>query len=258
MTYKIATWNVNSLRVRLQHVQTWLADIKPDVLALQEIKMPTEDFPYDAFEEMGYKSVVSGQRTYNGVAVISRAEALDVQTDFPDLHDPQRRVLAVTIKDVRIVNLYVPNGESVGSEKYQYKLNWLDKLDNFLKSQLKKHPNMVVLGDFNIAPDDIDVHDPVLWRDSVLFSTPERQAFQKMLAIGFKDCFRELAPEDKSFSWWDYRMNAFRRNLGLRIDHVLASNTLFVTCKNCQIDKTPRKWERPSDHVPVMAEFQLA
>lgn len=257
MTFKIATWNVNSLRVRLLHVQTWLADVKPDVLALQEIKMPTEDFPHDAFAEMGYKSVVSGQRTYNGVAVISKTNALDVQTDLPELHDPQRRVLAATIKNVRIIDLYVPNGESVGSDKYQYKLNWLDKLDSYLKSQLKIYPNMVVLGDFNIAPEDIDVHDPVLWQNSVLFSKPERQAFQTMLAIGFKDCFRELSPEDESFSWWDYRMNAFRRNLGLRIDHILASNAMFAHCKRCQIDKAPRKWERPSDHAPVIAEFKL-
>lgn len=257
MTFKIATWNVNSLRVRLPHVLAWLVDVKPDVLALQEIKMPSEDFPHQAFNDMGYKAVVSGQRTYNGVALISRLDAADIITDIPDLDDPQRRVLAATIHDIRIIDLYVPNGESVGSEKYKYKLNWLKKLDLFLQLQLKKYKKIVVLGDFNIAPDNIDVHDPSAWENSVLFSKPERDAFQKMLALGFKDCFRELLPNEKSYSWWDYRMNAFRRNMGLRIDHVLASDELFVVCKSCRIDKAPRKLERPSDHAPVLAEFRL-
>lgn len=257
MTFKIATWNVNSLRVRLPHVLQWLADAKPDVLALQELKMPTEDFPYDAFTAAGYHAVASGQRTYNGVAVISKSESTDIITDIPGLEDPQRRMLAVTIKNIRIVDLYVPNGESVESEKYKYKLNWLDKVDAFLRTQLKKHPEMVVLGDFNIAPANIDVHDPAAWENSVLFSKPEREAFQKMLDVGFKDCFRELAPDDQSYSWWDYRMNAFRRNIGLRIDHILASTSLFAGCKSCHIDKAPRKWERPSDHAPVIAEFKL-
>lgn len=258
MTFKIATWNVNSLRVRLPHVQTWMADVKPDVLALQEIKMPTDDFPHEAFAEMGYHAAVSGQRTYNGVAILSKIPAKDIVTDIPHLDDPQRRILAVTINNVRIIDLYVPNGESVDSEKYKYKLHWLDKMDAYLKSQLKNHPKLVVLGDFNIAPDNIDVHDPKAWENSVLFSKPEREAFQKMLHVGLKDCFRELAPEDASYSWWDYRMNAFRRNLGLRIDHVLASEKLFAVCKSCHIDKAPRKWERPSDHAPVIAEFKLS
>lgn len=257
MTFKIATWNVNSLRVRLPHVQAWMADAKPDVLALQEIKMQTEDFPHEAFAEMGYKAVVSGQRTYNGVAVISKTEAEDLITDIPGLDDPQRRVLGVTVKGVRIFNLYIPNGESVGSEKYKYKLNWLEKLDSLLKGQLKKFPNMVILGDFNIAPEDIDVYDPKAWEGSVLFSKLEREAFQQMLNIGFHDCFRELAPDEQSFSWWDYRMHAFRRKMGLRIDHILASDKLFPACKKCHIDPAPRKWERPSDHAPVMAEFKL-
>lgn len=257
MTFKIATWNVNSLRVRLPHVQTWLTDVKPDVLVLQEIKMPSEDFPHDAFHEMGYKAIVSGQRTYNGVAILSRAEASDAVTDIPTLQDPQRRVLGATIDGVRIINLYVPNGESVTSEKYKYKLHWLENLDLFLKDQLNSHQKMVILGDFNIAPQEIDVHDPKAWENSVLFSKPERQAFQDMLKVGFKDCFRELSPDDKSYSWWDYRLNAFRRNLGLRIDHILASNAMFTECKRCYIDKAPRQWERPSDHAPVIAEFAL-
>ncbi|HTM64181.1 MAG TPA: exodeoxyribonuclease III [Gammaproteobacteria bacterium] len=257
MTFKIATWNVNSLRVRLPHVLQWLTDVKPDVLALQELKMPTEDFPHDAFTDAGYHAAVSGQRTYNGVAVISKSESKDIITDIPGLDDPQRRILAVTVKNIRIVDLYVPNGESVESDKYKYKLTWINKVDAFLRAQLKKHPEMVVLGDFNIAPANIDVYNPADWENSVLFSKPEREAFQKMLDAGFKDCFRELSPEDQSYSWWDYRMNAFRRNMGLRIDHILASKSLFAGCKNCHIDKEPRKWERPSDHAPVIAEFKF-
>ncbi len=255
--FKIATWNVNSLRVRLPHVQTWMRDVKPDVLVLQEIKMPSEDFPHEEFTEMGYRCVVSGQRTYNGVAILSRYEVQDVVTDIPDLDDPQRRILCATINGIRILDLYVPNGESVDSDKYKYKLAWLDKVDAYLKSELKQHTSMVVLGDFNIAPENIDTHDPKAWENSVLFSQPERQAFQKMLHIGFKDCFRQLAPTDQAYSWWDYRMNAFRRNIGMRIDHILASDALFAKCKSCHIDKAPRKWERPSDHAPVIAEFNL-
>lgn len=217
--------------------------------------MPTEDFPYEAFTEMGYQAVVSGQRTYNGVAILSRTVVNDVVMDLPGFDDPQRRLLAVTMGDIRIFNMYIPNGESVSSDKYQYKLQWLQKLDDYLKVELKKHPKMLLLGDFNIAPDDIDVHDPVEWQDSVLCSKPERKAFQDMLTMGFKDCYRELSPNEQEFSWWDYRMNAFRRKRGLRIDHILASNVLFPSCRRCYIDKAPRKWERPSDHAPVLAEF---
>lgn len=257
MTLKIATWNVNSLRVRLPHIQTWIADVEPDIMVLQEIKMPNEDFPHEAFAEIGYKAAVSGQRTYNGVATISKLDMKDVVTDMPDFQDPQRRLLAVTVNDIRVFNLYVPNGESTSSEKYQYKLSWLKQLDDYLKIELKKFPKTVLLGDFNIAPDNIDVHDPSVWQDSVLFSKNEREAFQSLLDIGFKDCFRQLAPKDQSYSWWDYRMNAFRRNLGLRIDHILASNDMFASCTRCYIDKAPRKWERPSDHAPVIAEFNI-
>lgn len=256
MTFKIATWNVNSLRVRLPHVQTWLADVKPDVLVLQEIKMPTEDFPVQVFNDMGYQAVVSGQKTYNGVAILSRTPLTDVVTDLPELEDHQRRVLFATLGDLRIVNLYIPNGESITSEKYKYKLNWLTKLDTYLGMQLKQYPKMLILGDFNIAPQNIDVHDPKAWENCVLFSEPERAAFQAMLNLGFKDCFRELSPTDQSFSWWDYRLNAFRRNLGLRIDHILASQAFFADCERCYIDKAPRQWERPSDHAPVVAEFK--
>jgi len=254
-SFKIATWNVNSLRVRLPHVLSWLKSAKPEVLALQELKMPDEDFPYDEIREAGYEAAVSGQRTYNGVAILSRQPAHDKLTDLPGLDDHQRRVMCVTIGDIRILNLYVPNGESVESDKYQYKLNWLKKLDAYVKQELKKHPKMIILGDFNIAPDEIDVHDPKHWDGHVLFSAPERKALKELLQIGFHDCFRELSPTDKSYSWWDYRMNAFKRNMGLRIDHILASTTLMQNCKACHIDKIPRTLERPSDHTPVIAEF---
>ena len=208
--------------------------------------------------EAGYHVSYSGQRTYNGVAILSRKEISHVITSIPTLDDPQRRVLCATVDDIRILDIYVPNGESVTSDKYQYKLHWLKNLDVFLQNELKKNPRMIVLGDFNIAPENIDVHDPSLWQGQVLFSQPERKAFQTMLNVGFHDCFRELSPNEKAFSWWDYRMNAFKRNMGLRIDHILASNALASDCKHCVIDKSPRTWERPSDHAPVVAEFDFA
>ncbi len=254
-TIKIATWNVNSLRVRLPHVLAWLSDAKPDVLALQEIKMQDADFPFEAVQEAGYHAVVSGQRTYNGVAILSKTKAASVLVDIPGLDDPQRRVLCAEVGDICVLNLYVPNGESVESDKYKYKLNWLHKLDLFLKQDLKKHHRLVVLGDFNIAPDEIDVHDPAQWDGHVLFSPLERKAFKEMLAAGLVDCFRQKHPDEKAYSWWDYRMNAFKRNLGMRIDHILASHALAADCTHCYIDKIPRSWERPSDHVPVVAEF---
>lgn len=256
-TFKIATWNVNSLRVRLPHVQAWLADVKPDVLALQEIKMLEADFPYDAIQEAGYHAVVSGQKTYNGVAILSKIKPMHPIVDIPGLDDPQRRVMCAEIGDVCVLNLYVPNGESVGSDKYQYKLKWLQHLDQFLKKDLKKHKRLIVLGDFNIAPHNIDVHDPKQWEGQVLFSQPERKAFQDMLDVGFIDCFRQQHPEAQEYSWWDYRMNAFKRKLGLRIDHILASQAMAENCTECYIDKSPRTWERPSDHAPVVATFSI-
>jgi exodeoxyribonuclease-3 len=255
--YKIATWNVNSLRVRLPRVLTWLQDHQPDVLALQETKIPDADFPVEAINEAGYQVTYSGQRTYNGVAILSRHPATDIITDLLEFEDPQRRVLAVLIDDIRILNLYIPNGQIVGSEKYQYKLNWLHKLDLFLKQELQKHPKIIVLGDFNIAPDDRDVHDPKRWHGKIMCSEPERNAFQDMLKVGFKDCFRELNPAEISFSWWDYRTYGFSQNLGLRIDHVLASHALMSHCKKSYIDTALRKEERPSDHAPVVTEFEI-
>lgn len=254
---KVATWNVNSLKVRLEHVKEWLANESPDVLVLQEIKQVTDQFPSDAIAESGYRSIASGQKTYNGVAVLARDEIQDAVTDFPGFEDPQRRILAVTVDGVRVINLYVPNGSSVDSDKYRYKLSWLEALHGFLEAQLAQHERVVVLGDFNIAPADIDVYDPEKWGEDVLCSPPERAALQAVEALGFVDVFRQLAPEEKLFSWWDYRAAGFRRNAGLRIDLILASQALAASCSKSYIDREPRGWERPSDHTPVVAVFDL-
>jgi exodeoxyribonuclease-3 len=254
---KIATWNVNSLNVRKPHVLEWLSSAKPDVLALQEIKQVTEAFDTDSFAAAGYKAVASGQKTYNGVAVISRNNVTDVVTEFPGFDDPQRRVLASTIDGVRVVNLYVPNGNSVGSEKYEYKLGWLAALKSFLAAELKSSEKLVVLGDFNIAPEDRDVYDPEKWGEDVLCSPPERAALQELIDLGLTDVFRQFDQPEKAFSWWDYRAAGFRRNAGLRIDLILASNALASVCQASYIDREPRTWERPSDHTPVIAEFSI-
>jgi len=253
MPVKIATWNVNSLRVRLPHVLEWLASNKPDILALQETKMIDEDFPAAEIKQAGYEVIFSGQKTYNGMAILSRVAAQNVITSLPGLDDPQKRVIAATIDDIRVLNLYVPNGESVTSDKYQYKLNWLNKLIAFLQAEMREHKKLVILGDFNIAPEDRDVYDPAAWEGKVLFSEPERNAFQQLLALGFKDSFRLSDQPEKSYTWWDYRMNAFKRNLGLRIDHILVSDALVTSNLRCEIDKFPRAMERPSDHTPVIA-----
>ena len=252
---KIATWNVNSLGVRLPHLLDWLASEQPDIVALQETKTVDEKFPVGAIEAAGYRAACSGQKTYNGVALLSRMPVTDVITDLPDLADPQRRILAATIGDVRVLNLYVPNGQSVDSDKYAYKLDWLDKVTAYIKQQLAGYPNFVVLGDFNIAPEERDVHDPQAWEGQVLFSAPERAAFRRLLDTGLCDTFRLFEQDAKLFSWWDYRMLAFRRNHGLRIDHILASPALCKACSACRIDKPTRALERPSDHAPVVAEF---
>jgi exodeoxyribonuclease-3 len=252
---KIATWNVNSLNVRLPHVLEWLSANKPDVLVLQEIKQVTEAFPADALAEIGYLSIASGQKTYNGVAVISKEAPVDPVTDFPGFEDPQRRVLAVTVNGVRVVNLYVPNGQAVGSEKYDYKLGWLSALRGFLDRELSQHNNLVVLGDFNIAPADQDVHDPEKWGEDILCSPAERSALATLIDLGLTDVFRTFNQPEKSFSWWDYRAAGFRRNAGLRIDLILTSKSMTQRCNKSYIDKEPRAWERPSDHTPVVAEF---
>lgn len=252
---KIATWNVNSMKVRLPHVLEWLAANGPDVLVLQEIKQLTEAFPAADLREAGYESLANGQKTYNGVAVISRSTPEDPVLELPDLDDPQRRVLATTIDGVRVVNLYVPNGQAVGSEKYEYKLGWLDALRRQVAAELAEHADCILLGDFNIAPDDRDVHDPAAWEGKVLCSEPERDALGRLLELGFADAFRNFDQEEKSFSWWDYRAAALRRNMGLRIDLILATSGLIDRCTACRIDVEPRRLERPSDHTPVIAEF---
>jgi exodeoxyribonuclease-3 len=252
---KIATWNVNSLKIRLQQVLDWLASESPDVFALQETKTKDEDFPADVFRDRGYEVSFSGQPTYNGVALISRSPITDVVTDIDGLGDPQRRVLAATVEGVRIWNLYVPNGQSVESDKYRYKLGWLAALKAQIAGELGRHDRCVLLGDFNIAPEDRDVHDPEAWRGQVLCSEPERAALRGLLDLGLSDVFRNFEQEEKSYSWWDYRQMAFRRKMGLRIDLILASRALSSKCTECRIDKLPRKHERPSDHAPVVAAF---
>ncbi|HRD50724.1 MAG: exodeoxyribonuclease III [Candidatus Competibacter sp.] len=254
---KIATWNVNSLKVRLPQVLDWLRERQPDLLALQETKLTDPDFPTLDIANIGYQAVFSGQKTYNGVAILSRLPAGELVTDLPGMDDPQRRVLGATVGGVRVINLYVPNGQAVGSDKYAYKLAWLEALTGWLRDERARHSQLIVLGDFNIVPEDRDVHDPVAWAGQVLCSAAERAAFQRLLALGLKDTFRLFPQEEGSFSWWDYRAAAFRRNLGLRIDHILASSALAAICTACQVDKAPRHLERPSDHAPVIAEFNL-
>jgi exodeoxyribonuclease-3 len=254
---KIATWNVNSLKVRLAHVLQWLQDKQPDILCLQELKLTNENFPSAAINDAGYQVAFSGQKTYNGVAILSREMLTDIVVDLPNYDDPQRRVLAVTINNIRVLNLYMPNGSSVDSDKYVYKLAWLESLHSFVQAQLEQYENLVVLGDFNIAPEDRDVYDPKAWEGQVLCSKPERTALQKIMELGLVDTFR-LFHQDQQFSWWDYRQAAFRRNMGLRIDHILASTALAKKCVNVEIDKVPRKWEQPSDHAPVIAEFNFS
>jgi exodeoxyribonuclease-3 len=253
----IATWNVNSLRVRLPHLRDWLAANPVDVIALQETKLDDPNFPRDEIEALGLRVAFSGQRTYNGVALLARNELADVVAGIPGFPDEQKRVLAATIGGVRVIDLYVPNGQAVGSDKYQYKLRWLAALRDYVAAELGRHPRLIVLGDYNIAPEDRDVHDPKAWEGSVHVSEPERAALRALLETGIEDCFRRFEQPEKSYSWWDYRMMAFRRNAGLRIDLILASSALAQKCGACHIDKAPRKLERPSDHAPVVARFDI-
>ncbi|MEY2855477.1 MAG: hypothetical protein RL030_2609 [Pseudomonadota bacterium] len=254
---RVASWNVNSLRVRLPQLTDWLSATPVDVLGLQETKLTDDGFPHDALRELGYQARASGQKTYNGVALLSRQPLEDVVLDFPDLEDPQRRLIAATSGGVRYVNVYVPNGQAVGSDKYDYKLRWLAALRRFLATELARHERLVVMGDFNIAPEDRDVHDPELWRGQVLCSEPEREAFQSLLALGLVDTFRQFDQPPGLFSWWDYRQGGFRRNNGLRIDLLLASRAQATDCRESRIDKEPRRAERPSDHAPAVAGFAV-
>ena len=254
---RIATWNVNSLRVRLPQLLEWLAASAPDVVALQETKLSDDAFPAGELRAAGYHCVYSGQKTYNGVATLARTELHEALRDIPGYDDPQRRVLAASVAGVRVINLYVPNGQSVDSDKYHYKLGWLRALRNWLRQELAAHAQLVVLGDFNIAPEDRDVHDPAAWAGSVQVSPEERAALQATLQLGLVDVFREFEQPPQSFSWWDYRAGAFRRNHGLRIDLVLAATSLAGRCMGCDIDREPRRAERASDHTPVVATFDI-
>lgn len=255
---KIGTWNVNSLRVRLPQLQQWLADSPVDVLGLQELKLEDKDFPAAALAEAGWQAVWSGQKTYNGVALLARQPLSDVSMGIPGFDDPQRRVIAATVGGVRVICVYVPNGQSLDSEKYPYKLGWLARLRDYVAAELAAHPRLALVGDFNIAPDDRDVHDPAKWAGQVLVSPAERAAYQELLALGLEDVFRRFEQPEATFSWWDYRMGGFRRNHGLRIDLVLASAVLAADCTAAHVEREPRTWERPSDHAPVVAAFKPA
>ena len=254
---KIATWNVNSLKVRLHHVLRWLEENEPDILGLQETKMTDDVFPAEEIRAAGYEVVFAGQKTYNGVAVLAKAEIADAVTDFPNFEDEQRRVMAVTVNGVRIINLYVPNGQALDSPKFEYKRGWIAALHNYLKDQLAEHDKLVMMGDFNITADDADVHDPDAWRDEIHCSTIEREWLQGLKDLGVTDTFRQFEQEEKSFSWWDYRGGAFWKNKGLRIDYVFASDAMSQNCSECRIDKRERRFKQPSDHAPVIATFEV-
>ncbi|MBS7457058.1 exodeoxyribonuclease III [Coralloluteibacterium stylophorae] len=248
---KIATWNVNSLNVRMPHLKQWLVEAQPDVVGLQETKLDDPRFPDADIAALGYRSVFCGQKTYNGVALLSRVPAGECVVAIPGFEDEQKRVIAATIDGVRVVNLYVVNGKAVGDPKYDYKLRWLAAVRDWLAEEIRAHPELVVLGDFNIAPDDRDVHDPAAWHGKILCSTPERDALRALLDLGLHDSFRLHQQEAGHFSWWDYRLGGLRRNLGLRIDLVLVSEALRARCAAAGIDREPRTWERPSDHAPA-------
>lgn len=251
---KIVTWNVNSLRVRLPHLEAVIQTHAPDVICLQEIKVEDALFPREAIDALGYHAIYSGQKSYNGVATLTRLPQTDIVRDFPT-PDAEKRLLASTIDGVRVINIYVPNGQSPESEKYTYKLGWLAELKRYLAKELEQHPQLIVLGDFNIAPADIDVHDPMAWAGHVLCTDSERDSLKEIMALGLNDVFRLHHPESKEYSWWDYRTRAFERDRGLRIDLILASQAVMTRVQGCMVDKTPRGWERPSDHTIVMVEL---
>jgi exodeoxyribonuclease-3 len=252
----VASWNVNSIKVRLPQVVAWLRSRQPDLLALQELKAITADFPVQAFAEIGYQAAVHGQKAYNGVALLSRSPLADIETDLPGAPgDDQARIVAGTLADIRVINVYAPNGQEVGSDKYAYKLSWFDALAQHLAARRRPDDPLLVLGDFNVAPDERDVYDPEVFRGEILFSDQERAALRRLVDWGLVDVFRQFHSEGKQFSWWDYRMNAFRRNLGARIDLVLATRPLAARARACEIDKEPRRKEQPSDHAPIVAVF---
>lgn len=253
---KIATWNVNSIAARLPLAVKWLQEAEPDVLCMQETKCTDDKFPADAFAAMGYKSESFGQKTYNGVAIVSRFDIENVRRGFPDAEDgAHSRLIAATIQGIDIVNVYIPNGSTVGSDKYIFKLNWMNRLRLFFKENYDRSSSVLVCGDFNVAPEDRDVHDPIAWKGSVLVSPKERASLEKIKEWGFLDAFRLHTDEGGHYSWWDYRQGAFQRNDGLRIDHIWVTKGLSERCERVWIDTEPRRWERPSDHTPVIASF---
>jgi exodeoxyribonuclease-3 len=254
---KLATWNVNSLKVRLPHLRDWLAHAQPDVVCLQETKLEDAVFPRAEIEKAGYAACFYGQKTYNGVAILSRLGLEDVQAGIGGYADDHRRVLSASVRGVRVVCAYVPNGQAVGTNKYEYKLQWLAEFARWLGEELRAHEQLAVLGDYNVAPEPVDVHNPKRWAGQVLFSEPERAAFRRLVALGLEDAFRLFPQKERSFTWWDYRLNAFQKDMGLRIDHILVSRALAARCRACWIDLEPRRLERPSDHAPVIADFDL-
>ena len=257
---KIATWNVNSLKVRLGHVLDWLAQSGVDVVCLQELKLTDDKFPTAELAAAGFASVFTGQKTYNGVAILVRdtlpIDNATVSKNIPGFEDPQQRVIAATVAGRRIVSAYFPNGQAPGTEKFAYKLQWLAALQVWITAELERYPELALLGDFNIAPEDRDVHDPKAWEGQNLVSPEERAAFAGPIALGFTDTFRLFEQPERAFSWWDYRMLGFRRNAGMRIDHILTSPALTPAVLSCHIDKVPRGWEQPSDHAPVTVELK--
>jgi exodeoxyribonuclease III len=255
LTFRLATWNVNSLKVRLPHLLDWLAQARPDAMCLQETKTEDAGFPVEPLRAAGYEAVFCGQKSYNGVAILARTPPRDVQHGIPDFADDPKRVIAATVGDLRIVCIYAPNGQSPGSDKYAYKLRWYEALAAWLAAELERRPRLAVLGDFNVAPEDRDVHNPKRWEGQIHVSEPERAAFRRLLEIGFADAFRLFEQPEKEFSWWDYRLMAFARGWGLRIDEILLSPALAKQCVACTIDKAPRALERPSDHAPVIADL---
>jgi exodeoxyribonuclease-3 len=254
---KLATWNVNSLKVRLPQLLDWAGKHRPDVLCLQETKLEDAAFPHAQLGAAGYQALSCGQKTYNGVAILSRSAATECAMAIGGFEDTQKRVLAATIAGVRVVCAYVPNGENMASEKFQYKLRWLAAFREWLKAELAAYPLLAVAGDYNIAPEARDVHDPAAWEGKIHFTLPEREALADLLAIGLVDAFRLFEQPERSYTWWDYRMMAFRRKMGLRIDHILLSPELARRCTACTIDVEPRTNERPSDHAPVIADLNL-
>jgi exodeoxyribonuclease-3 len=256
VTFRLATWNVNSLKVRLPHLLDWLAQAKPDAVCLQETKTEDANFPLVEIQAAGYHAVYCGQKAYNGVAILSRSKPSDVQHGIPNFADDPKRVIAATVDDVRVVCLYAPNGQSLASDKYQYKLRWYEALATWMQEELKQSPRLAVLGDLNVAPDDRDVHDPKRWAGQIHVSEPERAAIRKLTEVGLADAFRLFEQPEKQFSWWDYRLLAFQRNWGLRIDLILLSSELEKRCRACTVDISPRKLERPSDHAPVIADLE--